>query len=405
MSRYISNDEKNAFLRLKPEHITKSFFQKYFFKRFDMKTRKLIESKYKFTDRLKLRKGESINRTDIDTTLGRLIFNVFIVSEFSKYIDYINNPITKKELKKFESILSGLLLEDKITPQQVGDYLNKVQWLGFGSTAGACTAFSPKTIKPLPSVIKEKERLLKENKDRVDAGDPVIGTQIESKLVELAKKELKGDRGLAVLDCGAKPSFGNNYKNMYILRGPSYNPLEHKFENLTSSFLEGIEKKDIPNFATQVVTGSYPKAIGTGVAGYETKKFFIVYQDVVLDDKGSDCKSAKSLDFLITTNNTKHVIGRYIMEGTKPVKLDKSNINKYIGKRVKLRSPMFCTSLGDPKHKLCNICAGDLYYQLGIKNIGLTTSSVGNNLLNAGMKAFHDATVSMNEIDIDDMIL
>ena len=80
--------------------------------------------------------------------------------------------------------------------------------------------------------------------------------------------------------------------------------------------------------------------------------------------------------------------------------LDNSNIGKYIGKEVKLRSPLYC--IGD---KLCSKCAGDLYYRLGIENIGMTTSAIGSNLLNLLMKSFHDSSVKITEINVDDILI
>ena len=76
------------------------------------------------------------------------------------------------------------------------------------------------------------------------------------------------------------------------------------------------------------------------------------------------------------------------------------NMDKYIDKVVKMRSPMYC--IGD---KLCNKCAGELYYKIGIKNIGLTTSSVGSSFLQYLMKSFHDSTLSLNEVDLNDFIV
>jgi hypothetical protein len=60
-----------------------------------------------------------------------------------------------------------------------------------------------------------------------------------------------------------------------------------------------------------------------------------------------------------------------------------------------MRSPLYC--LGG--EVICNKCAGEGFYNLGIENVGLTTSSIGSNLLNKYMKTFHDATVHMIEID------
>lgn len=61
---------------------------------------------------------------------------------------------------------------------------------------------------------------------------------------------------------------------------------------------------------------------------------------------------------------------------------------------------MYCTG-----SKLCNKCAGDIFYRLGIRNVGLITAQISSDILNSGMKKFHDSTQKMCEIDIDEMFI
>jgi len=74
--------------------------------------------------------------------------------------------------------------------------------------------------------------------------------------------------------------------------------------------------------------------------------------------------------------------------------------SKYLNKRVKIRSSMFCKN-----DKICSVCAGRRFYLMGIKNIGLTSGRVTNTLLNASMKNFHDAKVKFNEVDVNDLLI
>lgn len=61
---------------------------------------------------------------------------------------------------------------------------------------------------------------------------------------------------------------------------------------------------------------------------------------------------------------------------------------------------MYCKS----KH-ICNKCAGELYYKLGIKNIGLTLARLSNSVMNACLKKSHDVTVKVYRINIEDLVL
>ena len=120
----------------------------------------------------------------------------------------------------------------------------------------------------------------------------------------------------------------------------------------------------------------------------------------MLDKPGTDCGTKRTINQLITNKNKKDFEYRYIVEGNKLVCMTPDVITKYVGKVVKLRSPMSCTS-----KRICNKCAGELFYKLQIVNVGLTASRVANTLTNLGMKKFHDSTIHSTKIDINDMLL
>ena len=131
-----------------------------------------------------------------------------------------------------------------------------------------------------------------------------------------------------------------------------------------------------------------------------TKKFFASYQSSVLNDHGTDCKSKKCRPYLLTSKNYKNVKYRWIVDRNKLVCLTPDIAPKYYNKIVQMRSPLYCCS-----QKLCSVCAGDLYYRLGIKNIGLTTTDISSYYLNRLLKTKHDTTVHANKITIDSMLL
>jgi hypothetical protein len=116
-----------------------------------------------------------------------------------------------------------------------------------------------------------------------------------------------------------------------------------------------------------------------------------------LDEVGSDCKTKQTVEILI--DNPKEFLLRYIEENGKLILLTPNIVNSYKGKYVKMRSPMFCKS-----QKICNKCAGELYYKLGIPNFGLVSNIIGTSILNLSMKLFHDTTVKTTEIDINNYI-
>jgi len=106
------------------------------------------------------------------------------------------------------------------------------------------------------------------------------------------------------------------------------------------------------------------------------------------------------LEVVITKNNIDDYLYRYIVEGNKLVLLDDNNINKYLGVKVKMRTPMGCTS-----KKLCEKCAGLMYGKLNIINIGLTSARVSSTLVNLSMKKFHNSTTQISHVELKDLII
>lgn len=187
---------------------------------------------------------------------------------------------------------------------------------------------------------------------------------------------------------------------MMLFKGATMNNITGEYEIVRSSFMDGITKDDIPSFATAVVSGAYPKAVGTQESGYLAKQLLAFMQTEVLDEPLSDCKSPKTLEIKLTAKNAKEFQYRYIIENNKYAELTEDVLNSKIGTTVKMRSPMYCQ--GD---KICNICAGNLNYKLGNRNIGLGCSAIANVLLRLGMKAFHTSNIASKPIDINDMLI
>ena len=142
---------------------------------------------------------------------------------------------------------------------------------------------------------------------------------------------------------------------------------------------------------------------GTRVSGYLAKQLLSAMQSEVLGDEDSDCGTEGYITVTIP-KRTNDFLYRYIKVGSKLVCLDEETIKKYIGKEVKMRSPMYCIGVGKEKC-LCNKCAGDFYYKLGKRNIGLLCSRPAETTKRLGMKKFHSNLIKSYQIDVDDMLI
>ena len=135
-----------------------------------------------------------------------------------------------------------------------------------------------------------------------------------------------------------------------------------------------------------------------------SKELLSSEQTEVLADKDTDCGSKRFIHITMTKSNYRDFMYRYIKDGDELIMLNTNNIEKYIGKKVQMRSPMYCIGIGKEK-QLCNKCAGDFYYKLGKRNIGLFCSSISGTLSNLNLQKFHDNVVHTKQLDVDNLLL
>jgi len=394
---------KKFILGLKPDQIDKTLIDSKFTDKYDVETKKIVPREISFQTEFVLKKGEYCNTEDVKTNAGQLITNKYLfepIPRIQKVLGYIAAPFDGKMVKKIESKLSKASNDKIVLPEDWAVYLNRIQWFGMALNTNVSASFTPNTTRVLPDVKKLRAKLYKENEEAISNGDTVTGVKIEKELLRVAKEELKNDVGMQLYDSGAKPSFGNQYKNSFVTRGPIWHPDREEFSIGDTAFMDGMKKDNLDQYGTSVVNGAYSKACNTAVAGYLVKKLYATYQSVVLDKPGSDCHTTLYREFLLTADNSDKVKNRFIVEGNKLVELNLTNMPKYIGKRVKMRSPMYCKG-----EHLCNICAGNAFYNQGIKNIGLTAANIGSDFLNLLMKAFHNSTMSFISIDPNDIVI
>ena len=402
MSRRITPEEKAYLLSLKPEDITYELGMELFADHIKKVDGKIVQVKSKFEtdDRFLLKAGEYINKEDIITTVGSFIFNKFIIEpRFAQHLGYNNNVIDADGLKDLESQLSKLLLDDKITTTDFGDYFDRIQWLGMQFHEPLSASFTMRGLKPNQKVMKRKAELVKENKEALEKGDVMVMSAIEKELVKLAEKEVGDDPSMDLYYSGARGSISNNYKQLSIVKGPVFNKTIGKYQFIENNFFDGLSKDELAAAGTNVINGQYPKSCGTAVSGYKAKQISSLGQAVVLRKDVQDCGTKGYIELVIPKSMKSKFIYRYVIDNGKPVLLDDNTIDKYVGKKVKLRSIMYCGC----DSGVCMTCAGTLFEKLQIDSIGLTTSTLTGALLNLKMKSFHDTSVKVNEINLDDM--
>ena len=399
--RKLTNEETKEVLSLERKDITKTLLENYFacFKGQD-------HARFNTYDEMLVPAGAiypGVPKTNTESTIGRYIFNMYVLPEaYLRKFGYFNDVLKKKQLGNIEDKIGVMVLNDEISSKELAGYIDRGEWLGMGMAYYIVPSLSYEFNVPIPEVIKLRDELFDKYHDGVARGDNNTAEKIEKEVVDLARKTIKekGDESYDFYDSGVG-SFENNYKKTSIMAGAIENPYTKKLDILKSNYIDGIDKKEFPKFANLTLIGGYSRGVETQGSGYETKKVNSSMQIVTLDKDGSDCGTTNYENIVIPEDLKKRFYYRYILDPGAPghddhglVMLNEDNIDRYAGKLVKMRSPLFCKG-----KKICSKCAGELYYKMGVENAGLLASTITGHLLNLSRKKFHDATIRFSHID------
>lgn len=393
----LSEDKKNFILSLKREDITRSMLKKLF-------AYKHNKSAYCNTnDFFTLPKDKLFNNTSISTTAGRYIFNLFTYSpKILALIGYQNEPMDSSNIGKVEKLLSYNLLDDKLNTNDIHEYIDRSQWLGYTLSRFMMASLTHNILIPNEKIEEEKARLIAKYQKAIDNNDIAQIIKLEKELLEFSKKHNCDIPDMELFNSGSKASYSNNYKNMVLMRGATKKINDESDVKIsTSSLIDGISTDEIDRYADLMLQASFNRAIGTREGGYESKKITTATQDIKLDAAGSDCGSKFLLRIKLTKDILDLYMYRYIVDNKgNLIQLNLDNINDYIDKEVNLRSPLFCN--GD---HYCSKCMGELYYKLGnIENIGFLIQRESESILKKSLKKFHDMTIHMVNFNIEDYI-
>ena len=383
---------KERILKADINDITKSFLEDMFASYHDRVTNSFNQANFAPTEVISLSKQEYKWVTGtIETTTGMLLFNRYILEKngIIEHLGYWNTPIDKKGLESLTAEVNNLAILDKITIQQLGDYIDSRDRLGFWCASFLSVSITPSLIRPMENVNKRKAELFKQYEADIKSNNPVVQTmtvnKIEKELMTMVRQNLKQDSGYDLYRSG-DGNLDNNYKTINVMRGSVFNNATKKYDVVENSLMNGVQKKDIPAFANSVLAAAYPSAVGTADAGYMAKIILALLQSEHIDpNPESDCGTTATIPLTITKKNTKYALFRYINDNGKKVLTDLHNINNYIGKTVQLYSPQCCE-----RDAICGKCAGRVFHNLGVTNVGLLVTQVTQKMLNIKLKSKHD---------------
>ena len=401
----LSDALKKELLAMDPEDLSVSWFTKNCTDHYS-KSKGEVKARININSRVTLQPKEYLNNKEvIQTTAGRIIFNkMCIEGKVDSVSGYVNMPFTKKNFGKFVNMLSDAIMEDKLSTDAYAKFIHYYSFFGLKITASIAPSFSEAILKPIPEVIKRRDERIKEIEANTDL-TPEQKTQeyskLENELTDMAKGYVKDDPSMILFDSGARGNFGVEYKVMSIFGGLVPNTASGGHDFMTSNYMDGLKKEDIPKAGNLVVGASYPRSVATAVGGYQTKKYYSAYQSIVLDEPGTNCGSKFTIRIpRLTPKIANDYMYQYMVIDGKNVCLTPENVKDYLGKAVNFRTPMGC--LGN---KICHVCAGDRFRRLGIQNAGLTAGRISNSIMDKNMQAFHQTKVNFNKVDPDSLIV
>lgn len=341
--------------------------------------------------------GNGLNKKPFHTTVGIWVFNkYFIEPHLSKIFGYVNETINSKVLDRLNKTLSYALLEDDIELEALKDFImkqqkcmNYVSILAPGHTLGL--------LLITKDIDKKKKELIKANQEAIDNNDPKVVDKITKELLDFARDKLKDDPSIDLYDSGARASFKNNFKNMYVMRGAIKDPDPNKGYNIIkSSYMDGIGKDEYSALANSLAAGPYARAKKTETGGYWEKLFLYACQHIKAGPKDSDCGTTRHIIVNVDEKNIDDIMYNYAIVGSRLVEINSKNRDQFIGKKIKLRYASMCKS----KDYICNKCLGEMFYKLGIENIGTAMPQLASRLKVLQLKKFHDDQVSFSDMDL-----
>ena len=340
-----------------------------------------------------------VNTKPFTTTVGKLVFNKIYIQQnptIYEYFGWIGDDVTGKVFKNLYKKIGYLRLEDIVSLEDMKRFAMSTQF-----TMPFCQFLSPSFTDDMllssKKINKEKERLLKENKAALDAGDVTVQDKIQKELVAYAKDLLKDDPSMDTFNSGGGGDFNNNFKNMFIMKGTVRDPDPNKPYNfITSNYIDGVSEDEYAMLANSLAEGPYSRSKKTEIGGWWEKLFVYAFQHLTLLEPGSDCGTKRYIEEYLTADNIDKYMYNYVIQGNKLVEITSANRDSFIGKKVKMRFSSLC----EAKDGFCNKCAGNLYYRLGIHRVGVITPQIPSRLKNIAMKAFHNSQVELTDMNV-----
>lgn len=367
---------------------------------------KIGEPLFSVTEKLTVTKEDNIPnlKETIITTYGNLYFNyVVLCYSVGDKIPYQNKRINVIDTEfKITSVMQDTPIEN--IPKEKGviyvdEYLKFCDAIfSLVSLTQICVpSATEKVITPAPGISEYKNKLLLENKDKLT--DPAVIAKIDALLVEYDKAYLKGDLGEGFLI--NEKSYNVVRKRLFGMQGAETGLTStHEVDLISNSLNEGWDMSKFPTIINTLRSGSFDRGAQTQLGGESVKWLLRSSSNINITE--DDCGSTLGITFDIDDINYDKLINFYVIKNNESTLIEnEEQAQKYINKKVMVRSPMYC-KLG--KTDYCKKCCGTNLSQHPT-GASVAISEFGSIILTLFLKKMHGKTLSLSVMDYKRVII
>lgn len=321
------------------------------------------------------------------TDVGKFFINYLLfVDPFGDKIPYQNKLIS---IGAADKLVQQLVLDDKTNRQEYNKYVNNAFWFGEDGSITVQT-LSERALGTDPKIAKRKQELLEQHKNELN--DPIVMAKIEDELVAMDKAYIKGDVSEPFYQAVGGKAYNEQRKKMYIMVGlmPDFSKDLNDTVTVLNNMDKGYQTEDIPAVANEIRRGAYGRSKATADGGYESKFITRAFQDIRITKE--DCGTKRGKTFVLEDRYKKLFIGRFLTNGTT---LTIDNIDDYVGKKITIRSPMYC----ECKDGLCYRCCDKVINDCRLENIGMQTLAIADVMVMVAMKSMHVSSINTYKVE------
>lgn len=356
---------------------------------------------FRWKDPIELPKFSLSNlKDDIKTTVGNVVVNqVLLCYPFGQSIPFQTGVVSMGKIEAMIAEKLDDLPEDpsaekdpnKIYTDQLEERFYPAAFAITGWAQISAPAATPYTIVTSPDIKALRLKLLKEYHDQLD--DPAIIAKIMKELIDHDKAFQAKDPEKGFLKPGK--DFDVVRAKQYLMHGIEYDFTDKsKITVIERSLSEGWDIKKLPEMANSLIDGSFNRGAMTALGGEAAKflgRFFL--NNIISED---DCGSKIGKFHLISGDIQRNFLGMYhlLEDGTTEL-LTEELLEQYKGKRILLRSPLFCKTVDG---NFCVHCMGKRFDN-SRNSLGALAIEAGNRMMGIMMSSMHGRALKVEKWD------